>query len=55
LCGQTVGSVTLLSKRGPRGSAERGIEPARRLPEVQPLAPAEAVDLMEAHDQVWHW
>jgi hypothetical protein len=35
--------------------AERGIGEARCVPEAQPLGRAELVDLMETHDQVWHW
>ena len=35
--------------------AERGIAEDRCVPEAQPLARAEVVDLMESHDQVWHW
>jgi sulfur relay protein TusB/DsrH len=35
--------------------AERGIGEDRCVAEAQPLARAEVVDLMEAHDQVWHW
>jgi sulfur relay protein TusB/DsrH len=35
--------------------AERGIGEARCVAEAQPLARAEVVDLMESHDQVWHW
>ena len=35
--------------------AERGIGEDRCVAEAQPLARAEVVDLMESHDQVWHW
>ena len=35
--------------------AERGIAPARCVADAQPLGRAELVDLMETHDQVWHW
>ncbi len=35
--------------------AERGIAENRCVAEAQPLRRAELVDLMEAHDQVWHW
>ena len=35
--------------------AERGIGDDRCVAEAQPLARAEVVDLMESHDQVWHW
>ena len=35
--------------------AERGIGEDRCVAEAQPLARAEVVDLMELHDQVWHW
>ena len=35
--------------------AERGIGESRCVAEAQPLARAEVVDLMESHDQVWHW
>jgi sulfur transfer complex TusBCD TusB component (DsrH family) len=34
---------------------ERGIAGDRCVPEAQPLGRAELVDLMESHDQVWHW
>ena len=33
----------------------RGIGEARCVPEAQAIGRAEVVDLMEAHDQVWHW
>ena len=35
--------------------AERGIGEDLCVAEAQPLARAEVVDLMESHDQVWHW
>jgi len=35
--------------------AARGIAEDRCVSEAQPLPGAELVDLMEAHDQVWHW
>jgi sulfur relay protein TusB/DsrH len=35
--------------------AERGIGEDRCVAEAQPVARAEVVDLMESHDQVWHW
>ena len=35
--------------------AERGIGEDRCVAEAQPLARAEVVDLMESHDQIWHW
>ena len=35
--------------------AERGIGEDRCVAEAQSLARAEVVDLMESHDQVWHW
>jgi sulfur relay protein TusB/DsrH len=35
--------------------AERGIGEDRCVAEAQPLARADVVDLMESHDQVWHW
>ena len=35
--------------------AERGIGEDRCVAEAEPLARAEVVDLMESHDQVWHW
>ena len=35
--------------------ADRGIGEDRCVPEAQPLRRAELVDLMETHDQVWHW
>jgi sulfur transfer complex TusBCD TusB component (DsrH family) len=33
----------------------RGIAEDRCVTEAQPLGRAELVDLMETHDQVWHW
>jgi hypothetical protein len=35
--------------------AERGIDEASCVAEAQPIGRAEIVDLMETHDQVWHW
>jgi sulfur relay protein TusB/DsrH len=35
--------------------ADRGIALDRCVSEAQPLRRAELVDLMETHDQVWHW
>jgi sulfur relay protein TusB/DsrH len=35
--------------------AERGVAVERCVPEAQPVGRAELVDLMESHDQVWHW
>ena len=35
--------------------AARGIAEDRCVTEAQPLGRAELVDLMETHDQVWHW
>jgi DsrE/DsrF-like family len=35
--------------------AERGITLERCVTEAQPLPRAELVDLLETHDQVWHW
>ena len=35
--------------------ADRGIAESRCVAEAQPLRRAELVDLMETHDQVWHW
>ena len=35
--------------------AERGIAESRCVAEAQPIARGELVDLMETHDQVWHW
>jgi sulfur transfer complex TusBCD TusB component (DsrH family) len=35
--------------------AERGIALERCVTEAQPLPRAELVDLLETHDQVWHW
>jgi predicted peroxiredoxin len=35
--------------------AARGIVEDRCVAEAQPIGRAEVVDLMEAHDQVWHW
>jgi hypothetical protein len=34
---------------------ERGIDRRRCVAEAQPIAGRELVDLMEQHDQVWHW
>jgi sulfur relay protein TusB/DsrH len=34
---------------------ERGLAETRCVAEAQPIARAELVDLMEAHDQIWHW
>ena len=34
---------------------ERGIGEDRCVAEAHPLARAEVVDLMESHDQIWHW
>jgi sulfur relay protein TusB/DsrH len=34
---------------------ERGIALERCVTEAQPLPRAELVDLLETHDQVWHW
>ena len=35
--------------------AERGISEARCVNGAEQLPRAELVDLMESHDQVWHW
>lgn len=35
--------------------AERGIGEERCVADAQPLRRAELVDLMESHDQIWHW
>jgi len=35
--------------------AERGIDEARCVAEAQPIRRAELVNLMESHDQIWHW
>jgi sulfur relay protein TusB/DsrH len=35
--------------------ADRGIGEERCVAEAQPLSRAELVDLMESHDQIWHW
>jgi sulfur transfer complex TusBCD TusB component (DsrH family) len=35
--------------------ADRGIPEDRCVTDAQPLRRAELVDLMETHDQVWHW
>src|SRR5262245_44889209 len=35
--------------------AARGIAEEQCVTEAQPLARAELVDLMETHDQAWHW
>jgi sulfur transfer complex TusBCD TusB component (DsrH family) len=34
---------------------ERGIAPARCVSDAQPVSRGEVADLMELHDQVWHW
>jgi sulfur relay protein TusB/DsrH len=34
---------------------ERGLDKGRRVPEAQPIKRAEIADLMEQHDQIWHW
>jgi hypothetical protein len=34
---------------------ERGIEAQRCVPEAELLSRADLVDLLEAHDQIWHW
>ena len=34
---------------------ERGIDRKRCVPEATPIRRAEIADLMEQHDQVWHW
>jgi hypothetical protein len=34
---------------------ERGIDKARCLAEAQPIRRADLADLLERHDQVWHW
>jgi sulfur relay protein TusB/DsrH len=33
----------------------RGIARARCVADAEPIARAEVAELMEAHDQVWHW
>ena len=33
----------------------RGIARARCVSDAQPVSRADVADLMEAHDQVWHW
>lgn len=35
--------------------ADRGIGKHRCVAEAQPIARAEIADLLEQHDQVWHW
>lgn len=35
--------------------AERGIAKERCVVEAQPIARAEIIELMESHDQIWHW
>ena len=35
--------------------AERGIPADRCVADAQPIGRADLVDLMELHDQVWHW
>lgn len=34
---------------------DRGIGTQRCVAEAQPIGRAELVDLMEGHDQIWHW
>lgn len=34
---------------------ERGIAPARCVNDAHPIQRREIADLMESHDQVWHW
>jgi sulfur relay protein TusB/DsrH len=34
---------------------DRGIDRQRCVPEAQPITRAGIVDLMEQHDQIWHW
>jgi sulfur transfer complex TusBCD TusB component (DsrH family) len=34
---------------------ERGITPARCVSDAVPVPRSEIADLMDAHDQVWHW
>jgi hypothetical protein len=34
---------------------ERGIDKQRCVAEAQPIRRAEIVDLLEEHDQIWHW
>lgn len=34
---------------------ERGIAPTRCVADAHPVSRAEVAELMEAHDQVWHW
>ena len=34
---------------------ERGISPTRCMSEAQPVRRREIADLMDSHDQVWHW
>lgn len=35
--------------------AERGIAAQRCVAEAEPLSRVDLVDLLEAHDQIWHW
>jgi len=35
--------------------ADRGIDRGRCVADAQPIGRAEVADLMEQHDQVWHW
>ncbi|MGH7334251.1 MAG: DsrE family protein [Candidatus Rokuibacteriota bacterium] len=35
--------------------AERGIGEAQCVAEAQPIRRADLVNLMESHDQIWHW
>jgi sulfur relay (sulfurtransferase) DsrF/TusC family protein len=35
--------------------AERGLSEGHCVAEAQPIARAELVELMESHDQIWHW
>jgi sulfur transfer complex TusBCD TusB component (DsrH family) len=58
---QPNGDLATLQARGAKvyvireDLAERGIAEDRCVGDAQPLGRAELVDLMEAHDQVWHW
>jgi hypothetical protein len=53
--------LLFLRSRGTRVCAvhedldERGIDKGRCLAEVERIPRADIVDLLEAHDQIWHW
>ena len=58
------GPLVAISKLQAKGSkvyviredlTDRGIAASRCVPEAEPIGRAELVELMETHDQVWHW